>query len=381
MIDVIDLTKDLIACPSVTPKDAGAQTLLARHLGDLGFACNHLPFGQGAERVENLFAHIGSGDGPHLCFAGHTDVVPAGDESVWTYGPFTPTIADDGKLYGRGASDMKGAVAAFVAAAASYITQHGAPKKGTISLLITGDEEGPAINGTTKVLEWMKENSLCPDMALVGEPTNPDHLGQEIKIGRRGSLNGILTVTGKQGHVAYQKLANNPLPTLARMISTLSEYEFDQGSAYFDPTNLEFSTIDVGNTATNVIPGQGIATFNVRFSDKWTADTLSSKIRDILDSIDTQYSIEFSSNASSFLTEPSDWTQCVQNAVTEVTGKTPAYTTTGGTSDARFITQYCPVIECGPVNETIHQIDENADVQTLRDLTQVYIKILEKTFL
>ena len=380
MIDVIDLTKDLIACPSVTPKDAGAQTLLARHLGNLGFDCNHLPFGEGQQRVENLFAHVGSGDGPHLCFAGHTDVVPAGKDDAWTYGPFTPTIAEDGKLYGRGASDMKGAVAAFVAASAAYINAHGAPENGTISLLITGDEEGPAVNGTTKVLEWMDDHGHRPDMALVGEPTNPDHLGQEIKIGRRGSLNGVLTVKGKQGHVAYQKLAKNPLPTLARMISTLSAFEFDQGSDYFDPTNLEFSTIDVGNTATNVIPAQGIATFNVRFSDQWTAESLSNKIREILDDIHAEYHIEFSSNAASFLTAPCAWTQCVQDAVHGIVGKKPAYTTTGGTSDARFITQYCPVVECGPVNKTIHQIDENADVQTLRDLTQVYLAILETTF-
>lgn len=379
MLDVIDLAKALIACPSVTPDDAGAQVFLREKLEALGFTCWDLPFGEGAAHVPNLFARLGTGS-PHLCFAGHTDVVPAGDTNAWTYGPFTPTIAEDGKLYGRGASDMKGGVAAFVAAVSRYLETHGAPEDGSISLLITGDEEGPAINGTVKVLEWMEANGHIPDMALVGEPTNPAFLGQEIKIGRRGSLNGTLTVHGKQGHVAYQDLADNPLPRLAAMVVALSAHSFDQGGEFFLPTNLEFSTIDVDNPATNVIPAQGSASFNVRFNDQWSAQSLSDKIRTLLDAVSLDYTIDFSSNAESFITKPSAWTQRVQQAVLDVTGKKPAYTTTGGTSDARFIVNYCPVVECGPVNESIHQVDENADVQILRDLTAIYAEILLKSF-
>lgn len=379
MVDVIDLAKALIACPSVTPLDAGAQDVLTAELEKLGFTCTRLPFGEGEARVDNLFARLGSG-APHLCFAGHTDVVPAGDEAAWTYGPFTPTIGEDGKLYGRGASDMKGGVAAFVAAISSYLERHGAPTTGSISLLITGDEEGRAVNGTVKVLEWMRDNGQLPDMALVGEPTNPDHLGQEIKIGRRGSLNGTLSVKGKQGHVAYQHLADNPLPRLAKMVDALSSYQFDAGNDFFAPTNLEFSTIDVGNDTVNVIPAQGIARFNVRFNDQWSAKSLSDKIRSILDDIGGDYEIEFRSNAESFITKPGEWSACVQNAVADVTGRTPALTTSGGTSDARFIVHYCPVVECGPVNATIHQIDENADVKILQDLTAVYEAILKTSF-
>ncbi len=378
-IDVIDLTKALIACPSVTPQDQGAQILLAAELEKLGFTCWHLPFGEGDARTPNLFARLGSGS-PHICFAGHTDVVPAGDADAWTYGPFTPTIADDGKLYGRGASDMKGSVAAFVASIAAYLDAHGAPKAGSISLLITGDEEGDATHGTRRVLEWMAENGHTPDMALVGEPTNPNHLGQEIKIGRRGSLSGSLSVHGKQGHVAYQQLADNPLPTLAKIVSELSAHSFDEGSEFFLPTNLEFTTIDVDNPAGNVIPASGTAKFNLRFSDQWTGETLEARVREIIDSITDNYDITFRCSAESFITQPNAWTACVQDSVKAITGNKPAYTTTGGTSDARFIVNDCPVVECGPINETIHQIDENADIDVLRQLTEIYTDILKRTF-
>lgn len=381
MVDVIDLTKALIACPSVTPVDAGAQDILRRELEALGFTCHSLPFGEGAERVENLFARLGTGS-PHICFAGHTDVVPAGREDAWTYGAFTPTIAEDGKLYGRGASDMKGSDAAFVAAIAAFLEARGGAEglEGSISLLITGDEEGVAINGTVKVLEWMAENDHIPDMALVGEPTNPSAHGQELKIGRRGSLSGHLTVRGKQGHVAYQHLADNPLPRLASMVKALSEHVFDEGSEFFLPTNLEFTTIDVGNPTGNVIPASGEAKFNIRFSDQWNGETLSAKVRDILDSVDPRYEITLRCSAESFLTKPNDWTALVQNAVHEICGSKPAYTTTGGTSDARFVTNYCPVVEYGPINESIHQINENADIEVLRELTRIYTRILEKSF-
>lgn len=378
-MDVIDLTKKLISCPSVTPKDAGAQNILREILEGLGFTCTSLPFGEGEERVENLFARIGTG-APHLCYAGHTDVVPAGKESEWTFGAFTPDI-QEGILYGRGASDMKGSVAAFACAAAQFI-KNGAFRKdrGSISMLITGDEEGPAINGTVRVLEWMAQNGHTPDMALVGEPTNPDHLGQEIKVGRRGSLNGYLTVRGKQGHVAYQHLADNPIPRLINMLDALTNHIFDRGSTYFSATNLEITTIDVGNPATNVIPAAGRAEFNVRFNDKWNRDTLEEQIIKLCDRTGGDYDIKFEGNADSFITKPAEWSGVVKDAVKDITGLTPEYTTNGGTSDARFIVNYCPVIECGGVNKTIHQINENARVKDLKDIEKIYLRILERTF-
>jgi succinyl-diaminopimelate desuccinylase len=360
----------------VTPEDAGAQGLLAEFLSGLGFECHHLPFGDGEARVPNLFARIGTGE-PHICYAGHTDVVPAGDAAAWTFGPFNPTVKD-GVLYGRGASDMKGSVAAFAIAAAEFIRTH--KFQGSISMLITGDEEGPAVNGTVRVLEWMKENGHVPNFAIVGEPTNPEHLGQEIKIGRRGSLNGTLILKGKQGHVAYQHLADNPLPRLVKCLDALASYEFDKGSEFFPPTNLEISTIDVGNPASNVIPPMGRAVFNVRFNDIWSSESLKAKITEILDKVCGAYEIEFEGNAESFITEPGQWSEIVRSAVEDITGKTPAFTTNGGTSDARFVVQYCPVIECGGVNASIHQVDENASVQDLENLTKIFIRILDRVF-
>lgn len=379
MINTIDLAKALIACPSVTPEDAGAQAILKEHLKEAGFICTDLPFGgeNDEERIENLFARFGAG-GRHLCYAGHTDVVPPGDESAWTYGAFNPRI-QDGILYGRGASDMKGSVAAFTVAAIEFVKTY-PDFDGSISLLITGDEEADAINGTVKVLEWMSNNSQIPDVALVGEPTNPSYLGQEIKIGRRGSLNGHITLKGKQGHVAYQKLADNPMPRLIRLLDILANYTFDQGNEFFDPTNLEITTIDVGNKATNVIPAQGKASFNIRYNDNWSKASLTEKIRSLLDATGYAYEITFEGNAESFITKPGAWSEIVAGAVQKVSGKRPAYTTTGGTSDARFIVNYCPVIECGAVNATIHQIDENAKTSDLEDLTRIYSEILKSYF-
>lgn len=376
-MDIIELLQKLIACPSVTPKDEGAQILLADFLSEAGFECHHLPFGAGEDEVPNLFARIGN-DGPHICYAGHTDVVPSGPEDKWTYGPFTPEIKD-GILYGRGASDMKGSVAAFAVAARDYLAAN-PDFKGSISLLITGDEEGPAVNGTVRVLEWMKEHGHVPDVSLVGEPTNPDHLGQEIKIGRRGSLNGFISVKGTQGHVAYPHLAHNPVPRLIRMLDILSSHVFDEGTEFFPATNLEVTTVDVGNPATNVIPRKTEAAFNIRFNDQWSKQSLIEKITTLLDSEGFDYEINFEGNAESFMTKPCDWTKIVQDAVQDVTGKTPEYSTGGGTSDARFIVNYCPVVECGAINESIHQIDENARVQDLEDLVKIYGRILERYF-
>ncbi len=376
MSNTISLLEKLIACASVTPVDDGAQDILAEELSKLGFECHRLPFGDGDDEVPNLFARLGS-DGPHLCFAGHTDVVPPGPDDQWTYGPFTPTIKN-GIIYGRGATDMKGGVAAFVCALSAYLK--GNTPKGSISVLITGDEEAVSINGTAKVLEWMAENSQLPDVAIVGEPTNPKELGQEIKIGRRGSLNGGVTVTGKQGHVAYQQLADNPMPRLIKMADALASYQFDEGNEFFPASNLEITSIDVGNTATNIIPASGQIKFNIRFNNQWSSDTLKAKIKDILDGIGEAYEIAFEGNAESFITQPGEWSEIVRNAVTDVVGRTPDFTTNGGTSDARFIVQYCPVIECGAVNESAHHIDENARVEDLEQLTLIYQKILERYF-
>ncbi len=379
MSDIIILTEKLIACPSVTPEDAGAQVALGAFLEGAGFTCHHLPFGEGAERVPNLFARIGSAEGPHLCYAGHTDVVPPGPAEKWTYGPFKPTIKD-GVLYGRGASDMKGSVAAFACAAARYIKKHGAPEKGSISMLITGDEEGPADNGTIKVLEWMEQNGHIPSVALVGEPTNPSELGQEIKIGRRGSLSGTLSVSGKQGHVAYPHLADNPMPRLIKMVDALCDYTFDEGTEFFAATNLEITSIDVGNIASNVIPAGGRAVFNIRFNDTWSGETLSARLREILDGVGGQYELSLHEGSESFMTQPGPWSEVVKKAVAEITGKTPALTTSGGTSDARFIHKYCPVVEFGPINATIHQIDENAKVADLEALVEIYERVIEIYF-
>lgn len=375
-VDTLTLLKDLIACPSVTPKDAGAQVLLSGVLEGLGFECYHLPFGEGADQVPNLFARLGSG-APHICFAGHTDVVPVGDENAWTSPPFEPQIRD-GVLYGRGTSDMKGGVAAFTSAVARYLETH--TPQGSISLLITGDEEGVAVNGTVRVLEWMKDNGHVPDVAIVGEPTNPSHLGQEIKIGRRGSLNVELRVAGKQGHVAYQHLADNPMPRLITMVDTLASYEFDTGTEFFPPTNLEITTIDVGNMATNIIPAAGRAHFNIRFNELWSSDTLKAKITELLDKTGYDYALDFEGNAESFITKPGAWSEIVSGAVKDVTGAAPEYTTNGGTSDARFVVNYCPVIECGPINESIHKVDENIKVSDLEGISKIYERVLERYF-
>lgn len=374
MTNVLDIAQKLIRFPSVTPQDCGAQSYLKDLLAAAGYEVYDLPFGAGTNddpRIENFFARIGTGS-PHICFAGHTDVVPTGPEEQWSHPPFGAEI-HDGVLYGRGASDMKGGVAAFVAAALA----HGAPEKGSISFLITGDEEGPALNGTIKVLEWMEENGHIPDVALVGEPTNPDHLGQEVKIGRRGSLSGYITVNGKQGHVAYQHLAHNPVPDMVKLLDVLASHTFDEGSDHFVPTNLEITTVDVGNTATNVIPQSARATFNVRFNDHWSKTTLIDEIRIMLHETGIAHEITFEGNAESFITKPGEWSAIVTQAVEEITEKKPKMTTTGGTSDARFIAPYCPVIECGGVNKSIHQIDENTSVQVLEDITRIYGRILE----
>lgn len=373
--DAIEIARKLIAYPSVTPDDSGAQTYIAQLLTDMGFECHPLQFGD----VHNLFARLGSG-GPHLCYLGHTDVVPAGPAAQWSNDPFDPVIRD-GVLYGRGASDMKGSVAAFIAAVKKFLDGHGPLSKGSISFLITGDEEGAAINGTLKVIEWMQATMQMPDVALVGEPTNPDRMGQEIKIGRRGSFTAVLTLAGRQGHVAYSHLADNPLPKLAQVMMLLNEYVFDEGSEFFPPTNLEFTHVQCEDSGVNVVPGAAQLRFNIRFNDHWTERKLESAIRDILEGTGYQYELACQYGAEAFITGPNEWSELVRGAVKDVTGTLPSFTTGGGTSDARFIAPYVPTVEYGAINKTIHQIDENAHISDICELADSYRRILERYFM
>lgn len=381
--NAVAIAQDLIRCPSVTPLNAGALDALARPLAAAGFACDLLTFREdGTADVDNLVARIGSG-APHLCFAGHTDVVPPGDESLWTHAPFSADIAD-GRLYGRGASDMKGAVACFTAAAIDYVAERGGQVPGTISLLITGDEEGTAVNGTKKVLAWMEQANLVPDHCLVGEPSNPYVLGETIKIGRRGSLTGHLTVTGQQGHVAYPHLAANPVKGMVTALAKLYATPLDTGSTHFSPSNLEVTSIDVGNPATNVIPARAEARFNIRFNDNHEADALKGMLCDsigaALAGTGLTFNMDFAPHGDAFVTTPGALDALLAEAVAEFTGKTPVLSTDGGTSDARFIKDYCPVVEFGLTTETIHKTDENASLADLETLTAIYRRFIARYF-
>ncbi len=373
------MTQDLVRCASVTPEDAGAQDILKKPLQDMGFEIFDLPFegNNGNYPVKNFFARLGTG-APHFCYAGHTDVVPVGDEAAWSHPPFDAVI-EDGMMYGRGTSDMKGASAAFVTALSKFLANN-KNFKGSISLLITGDEEAEALNGTVRVLEWMRDNNHIPDVCIVGESSNIKELGEEIKIGRRGSLLGTLTARGKQGHVAYPQFADNPLPRLSAMVTALSTFEFDKGTKNFSATNLEITNIEVGNTASNVIPAEGHLKFNIRFNTQWTMETLDKKLREILDNVTTKYDLKTGGNAQPFLTEPGEFTDLVRNVVQKHTGKTAKLSTSGGTSDARFISQYCPVVEFGLTNETIHQVDECLKISNLEKLVDIYENILTDSF-
>lgn len=374
--DALSIAQKLVSFPSVTPKDEGCQAYLKSLLAPMGFEIFDLPFeGRGGTYpVQNFFARRGTSS-PHICFAGHTDVVPAGDEAAWSVPPFAGEVKD-GKLIARGSSDMKGQIAAFVASTAQFIEEN--PNfKGSISFLITGDEEAEAVNGTEPVLEWMAENNHIPDVCLVGEPSNPNFMGEEVKIGRRGSLSGTITVEGVQGHVAYPERAANPLPTLIKLVAALQDTIFDKGSAHFQPSNLEVTSIDVGNPSVNVIPARGVARFNIRYSDRWTRDGLAEKIRAILDKIDTNYDLKLTKGAECFLTAPGEWTALVSQAVERITGHKPAQSTGGGTSDARFVAKYCPVVEFGMTNGTIHKVDENCSVTDLEQCAAIYHEILK----
>ena len=375
--DVAGLTGALIRCPSVTPADAGALDVLAGALEGLGFTCHRLRFEEaGAEPVDNLYARIGD-QAPNFCFAGHTDVVPVGDAEGWTVDPFGAEIID-GALYGRGATDMKGAVAAFVGAAARVLAN--GPTPGSISLLITGDEEGPAINGTRKVLGWMAERGETIDHCLVGEPTNPTRLGEMIKIGRRGSMTGRLSVRGVQGHVAYPHLADNPLPRLLRMLSAIDARALDDGTEHFQPSNLEVTTVDVGNPATNVIPAAAQATFNIRFNDRHDSASLERWLRETFTAVGGDWSLDVHVTGEAFLTPPGPLSEMITGAVEAVLGQAPELSTTGGTSDARFIKNVCPVAEFGLIGQTMHKTDERVALDDLARLTDIYAEILTRYF-
>jgi len=376
--DAVTLTRDLIRCPSVTPAEGGALDYLQRTLETAGFTCWRLPFGE----VDNLFARTGDG-APHLCFAGHTDVVPVGDEAGWDLPPFGGE-EKGGELYGRGAVDMKGGVACFVAAALDHLADGGGAPKGSISLLITGDEEGPAVNGTVKVLDWMKANGHVPDHCVVGEPTNPDRLGQSIKIGRRGSMNATLAVTGIQGHSAYPHRADNPIPKIARMLDRLASEPLDDGSEHFEPSTLALTSVDVGNPATNVIPATASANFNIRYNDRHSLDSLkrwiSERCDEVIAELGGSYTLEVSHSGDSFVTAPGPLVDVLAEAIETEIGARPELATNGGTSDARFIKNFCPVVEFGLVGQTMHQVNERVPLDDLRKLTAIYRRFLDRYF-
>jgi succinyl-diaminopimelate desuccinylase len=373
--DPIPLAQALIRCRSVTPADDGALDVVQRALEPLGFACTRLPFGPHDYRVDNLFARRGTG-APHFCYAGHTDVVPPGDPAAWRDDPFAASIRD-GVLHGRGACDMKGGIAAFVAGLADFLAAHPG-HQGSISLLITGDEEARSVDGTARVLEWMAANAQIPDMALVGEPTSRRVLGDTIKIGRRGSLNAWVTVQGKQGHSAYPAGADNPIHRLVAALAPLLAAPLDNGSAHFPPSTLQVTGFDVGNTTSNVIPATARAMLNIRFNDHHTSERLIERLHAAFHAAGARHDMRTECSGESFLTEPGPFVEGLARAIERATGVTPVFDTGGGTSDARFIARYCPVAEFGAVGETPHQVDERAPVEELHRLAGAYRAILEE---
>ena len=378
-VDPLELSKALIRCPSVTPEDAGALGVLQDALEGLGFSCHRLTFSAPCTAdVDNLYARLGDG-APNFCYAGHTDVVPVGEAAAWMVDPFGAEVID-GRLLGRGAADMKCAIACFVAAAARFLADRGSGFGGSLSLLIAGDEEGPAINGTAKVLDWLAGRNEALDACLVGEPTNPEHLGEMIKIGRRGSLNAALTVFGTQGHTAYPHLADNPLPRLLAMLASITEKPLDDGTEHFPPSGIEITSIDVANEATNVIPASGRARFNIRYNDRHDGAGLEQWLRACCDAVGGNYQLDINVSGESFLTPPGPLSDIVAAAVEATTGRVPELGTTGGTSDARFIKDHCPVVEFGLINQTAHKVDEFAALSDIVLLTGVYQAVLERFF-
>lgn len=378
IIDPVALACDLIKCPSVTPIDAGALAVLEKHLKTMGFTCHRLTFEeQGHAPVENLYARLGT-ESPNFCFAGHTDVVPVGDAAAWSFDPFCGEVKE-GMICGRGAADMKTGIAGFVAAVSGFIAKN-KNFKGSISLMITGDEEAEAVNGTQKVLKWLQERGEKIDACIVGEPTSRDTFGDMAKIGRRGTLSGTLKVAGVQGHVAYPHLADNPIPKLLTLLNALEDLHLDDGTAHFQPSNLEIVTVDVGNAADNVIPASAQAKFNVRFNDQYSGQTLSKQIEKTLKDTGIAYTLDIRVGGESFLTQPGPLVDIVATAIEKAMGKKPELSTTGGTSDARFISRHCPVVEFGIVGLTAHKVDEKVKAADLVKLTEVYGLILNRFF-
>lgn len=377
------LAQALIRCPSVTPEEGGALTWLAAQLEPLGFVCHRLTMRDAdTPDVDNLYARLGAGS-PHLAFAGHTDVVPVGDQSAWTRPPFGGEVAH-GVLYGRGAVDMKGGIASFLAATLDYLRSRGGLKHGSLSFLITGDEEAVAINGTPKLLAWLKGRGETLDACLVGEPASDERVGDQIKIGRRGSVNARITVHGKQGHSAYAERAENPIPKLARIIDRLSTTPLDHGTSHFQPSSLEATIVSVPNSATNVIPGSARANFNIRYNnlhtrpgiETWVGERCAEAAREV----DARFSLSFEGTGDVFLTKPGPLVDTMRVAIEGVTGRAPVLTTNGGTSDARFIKDFCPVVEVGLRNATAHQVDEHVPVADLATLTAIYRAFVEAYF-
>ena len=377
------LAQALIRCPSVTPEEAGALTWLASQLEPLGFVCHRLTMrAADTPDVDNLYARLGSGS-PHLTFAGHTDVVPVGDGSAWTRPPFGGEVAQ-GVLYGRGAVDMKGGIASFLAATLDYLKSRGGLQRGSLSFLITGDEESVAINGTPKLLDWLKGRGETLDACLVGEPASDEAVGDQIKIGRRGSVNARITVHGKQGHSAYAERAENPIPKLARIIDRLSTTPLDHGTPHFQPSSLEATIVSVPNSATNVIPGSARANLNIRYNDlhsrprieAWVGERCAEAAREV----GARFSLAFEGTGDVFLTKPGPLVDTMRAAIEGVTGRAPALSTNGGTSDARFIKDFCPVVEVGLRNATAHQVDEHVPVADLATLTAIYRRFIEAYF-
>ena len=378
-IDPAALAADLIRCASVTPKDEGAIGILSRTLEGLGFACTPLEFTEpGTDPVLYRYARRGSG-GRNFCFAGHTDVVPPGRRDSWTVDPFGAEVID-GALYGRGASDMKGSIAAFTAAVARFLAARNGVFDGSISLLITGDEEGISINGTKKVLDWLQAKGETLDACVVGEPTSAKALGDMIKIGRRGSLSGTITVKGVQGHTAYPHLADNPVHRMVRGLYALTAEPLDNGTEHFQASTLQITTTDVGNPASNVIPGEATATFNIRYNDRWSSETLKRWIEEKLAPMGGKHELAIRVSGESFLVPPGEVSEVLTAAIKAVTGRTPELSTTGGTSDARFIHHFCPVAEFGLVGLTMHKVDERVPLADLAALTEIYHRVLDRYF-
>ena len=380
-INELELAKELIKFPTITPVDAGVMRFLEKKLKSLGFKTKILEFKEKNNKpVKNLYARLGT-KGLNFCYAGHLDVVPPGDLKDWTVNPFKP-IVKKGHLIGRGANDMKSSIAAFVAAVSNFINNN--DFNGSISLLITGDEEGIAVNGTKKVVDYLKRKKEKIDFCLVGEPTNPNKLGEMIKIGRRGSMTGRLKIIGTQGHVAYPHRANNPSNTLVKILSALKKIKFDKGTKDFQPTNLEITKINIENTADNVIPGEANATFNIRFNNKHSSSSLKAKLNKIFNKITKQnkskFNIEYSVSGEAFLTKPNSITFMIRDVIKKITKVNPKLSTTGGTSDARFIRKISPCLEFGLVGKTMHKVDEAVSVADLKKLTLIYSQILKNYF-